>query len=188
MDFDKVIKERHSVRSFKKTKKVDYHKIVEIIEAGNSAPLAGNVYSLKFLLVQDKEKIKALSVAAQQDFIEEVDYLLVVCSDKRDLDRNYYERGAMYARQQAGAAIENMLLKITELGLGSCWVGAFSDDTVKRILVIPDNIDVEAILPIGIELGKKKQQPKPALERVLAFDEWGNRYMKPRSVVHGSRT
>jgi nitroreductase len=183
MDVDKAIKERHTVRNFKKTKKPNYKEIISIIDAGVKAPLAGNIYAVYYLLVQNKEKIKEIANGCQQDFIDNVDYVLVICSDRKQLEANYYERGKIYARQQAGAAIENCLLKITELGLASCWVGAFSDETIKRILKIPDNIDVEAILPIGYELGKTKQQTKPDLDRVLFFEEWKNKFMKPKYIV-----
>lgn len=188
MNLDKIIKERHSVRCFKKNKKIDYKKIIEVIEAGNHAPLAGNIYALKFILVQDKKKIKELSEAAQQDFFEDVDYAIVICSDKHDLDKSYYERGKIYSRQQAGASIQNMLLKITELGLATCWVGAFSEEMVSRILKIPEGVDIEAILPIGIEMGKAKQERKPDLDRVLNFDSWGNRFLKPKALIAGTKT
>lgn len=182
MDLDKAIKERHSVRSFKKTKSPNYREVMEIIDAGNKAPRAGNIFSVKFILVSDKEKIKELAEASQQDFVADVDYIIVICTDKKDLEKNYYDRGLMYSRQTAGAAIENMLLKAVDLGLASCWIGAFSDETVKRILRIPDSIDVEAMLPIGFELGKAKQKMKPDLDNVLFFDEWKNRFMKPKRM------
>ena len=187
MEVDKAIKERHCVRRFKTSKKPNYRDVISAIESATKAPLAGNIYSVKYILVQDKEKIKALSVAAQQDFIEDVDYVIVVCSDKKDLERSYYERGKMYARQQAGAAVENLFLKLIDLGLAACWVGAFSDDTVKRILKIPDNVDVEAMLPLGYELGKGKQQAKPNLDNVLFFDQWKNKFMKPRRIIESGR-
>ena len=186
MDLDKAIKERHNVRSFKKTKKIEYQKVIAAIDAASKAPLAGNIIGVSYVLVQDKEKIKALAVAAQQNFIEDVDYVVAVCSDRRDLERNYYERGKIYARQQAGAAIENMLLKITDQGLAACWVGAFSDQTVKRILTIPDEIDVEALIPIGLELGQTKQRPKPELDRVLYYDKWKNKFMTRRRMVEST--
>jgi nitroreductase len=189
MDIDKAIKERHSVRSFKKGIKIDYRKIIDIIEAGAKAPLAGNSPCIKYLIVSNKDKIKQLADAAQQDFIGDVEWIVVVCSDKKFLEKSYYERGKIYARQQAGAAIENMLLKITDLGLATCWVGAFSDEMVKRILRIPDNIDVEAMLPIGEELGKKRQLAKPDMDSLLFFDEWKNKFMGGRkSMLPGSRT
>jgi len=188
MDFDKILKERHSVRKFKTTKKPNYRQITDILEAATKNPLAGNIYSIKYLVVQDKEKIKALTVAAQQDFFDDVEYIIVVCSDKHNIKTSYEGRAEMYSRQQAGAAIQTMLLKITELGLASCWVGAFSDETVKRILKIPDDIDVEAMLPIGYEMGKGKQSRKPTLDDVMFFDTWRNKFMKPRRVLEGFQT
>ena len=182
MDFDKVIKERHCVRTFKTTKKPSYKEIVMAIDAATKAPMAGNIYATKYVLVQDKEKIKAIAVAAQQDFIADVDFIVVICTDKKDLERNYYERGKMYARQQAGAAIENLFLKLTDLGLATCWIGAYSDETIKRILKIPDDIDIEAMLPIGYAFEKTKQKTKPDLDRVLFFDEWKNKFLNPKYV------
>lgn len=187
MDLDKAIKERHSVRNFAKTRKVDYKKIIEAIEAASKAPLAGNHSTLKFILVSEKEKIMKLSDAAVQDFVSDASFIVVVCSDRKILDASYHERGKMYSHQQAGAAIENFLLKIVDLGLATCWIGAFSDDSVRNVLKIPENITIEAMLPIGYELGKTKQKLKPGLDDVLFFEEWKNKYMKPRTMVLGER-
>lgn len=188
MEVDKAIKERHSVRKFKVEKKPSYKEVISAIDAARKAPLAGNNYSVKYILVQDKNIIKQLAEAAQQNFIADVSYVLVVCSDRKDLDKLYYERGKIYSRQQAGAAIENLMLKIVDLGLATCWIGAFSDEMVKRILQIPDDIDVEALLPIGYEMGKSKQRAKPELDDVLFFDLWKNKFMKPRRTALGSQT
>ncbi|MCK4721500.1 nitroreductase family protein, partial [bacterium] len=54
-------------------------------------------------------------------------YIIVVCSDITQLKRSYGSRAEMYGRQQAGAVIENILLKVTDLKLASCWVGAFDE-------------------------------------------------------------
>jgi len=174
MDLDKAIKERHSVRRFK-TKKPDYVKILEAIDAANKAPLAGNIPTLRFILVSDKEKIQQLAEAAAQDFVATVHYSVVVCSDVENCTRTYEERGEMYSAQQAGAAIENFLLKITDSKLATCWVGAFSEKTVKRILQIPNHLKVEGIFPIGYEMGTVKQRTKPSIDSMIYFDSWGNK-------------
>lgn len=176
MDLDKAIKERHSVRRFT-SKKPDWKDIIEAIEAAGHAPLAGNISTLRFLVVSDKDKIQELADAAQQDFIATSSYVIVICSDLAQCHRSYGERAKKYATQQAGAAIENMLLKLTELGLATCWVGAFSDETVKRILQIPEEVEVEAFFPIGHEFGRSKQRLKPNLDAILYFNVWKNKYM-----------
>mgnify|MGYP001953254937 CR=1 FL=1 len=85
----------------------------------------------------------------------------------------YDKRADTYTKQQAGAAIENMLLKITDLGLASTWTGAFSEITIRNALKIPDNINIEAILPIGYptKKHKTKSNPKPPLEERVFFEQ-----------------
>ena len=182
MDLDKAIKNRTSARRFK-DEKPDWRTIIECIDSARFAPVAGNIYSLKFILVDDSEKIQKLAEAAQQDFIIQAKYVVVVCSMPNMTLNSYAERGEKYLRQQAGAGIQNFLLKIEEAGLGACWVGAFVDEQVKKILDIPENVDVEAIFPIGYEVGEKIQREKIELDNILYFDTYGNRKMgSPKRV------
>lgn len=175
MDLDKAIKTRHSVRRFKE-KKPDWRAIMKAIESAIHAPLAGNIQTLKVIVVSDEDKIQKLAQAAQQDFIASAHYVVVICSEDAKAVRSYDERGKKYCRQQAGAAIQNFLLKITELGLGTCWIGAFSDESVRNILQIPDNVEIEAMFPIGYEMGKAKQRLKPELDETLYFEHWKQCY------------
>ena len=89
----------------------------------------------------------------------------------------YGERGRVYCKQQAGAAIQNFLLKIEEKGLSTCWVGHFADNLVKEILKIPDEIDVEAFFPIGYEFKNQRRRAKIDLDEVLYFEKYKNKKM-----------
>lgn len=190
MKFDEIIEARHTVREFKKGKKPDYKDILEVVNCASKGPLAGNQPCLKYVIVTEKDKIKQLAEAAQQNFIADIEYCIVVCSDKKFLKKSFYDRADIYSRQQAGAAIMTMLLKITELGLASCWVGAFAEDTVKRAIGIPADLDVEAILPIGYEMGKPKKKTKPNLDSILFFNGYGftAKHLDKRTMVAGSKT
>jgi len=180
MDLDKVLKQRASIRDYS-DKKVKYDKIIDAIEAANLAPSPGNLSILKFLIVEDDEKIQKIAQACQQQFIKKASVVVVVCSDKGNVERMYDARADKYIKQHAGAAIENFLLKITDMGLASCWVGAFSESAIKNSLKIPDEIQVEAVLPIAYESKEKtnKQKPKPNLGNIVYFNEWKNKYKKP---------
>ena len=179
MELDKAIKERHSVRRYS-TKKPNFEQIAEILEAAISAPLAGNIPTARFIVVTEQEKIDEISQACQQEHIEKSSMLIIVCSDKTQIIRSYGERGEKYSRQQAGAVIENALLKITDLGLATCWTGAFADNMIKHALEIPDNIEIEAVLPIGYEMPKAgKQRKKRDLDQVLFFNKWKQKVLKP---------
>lgn len=180
MNFDRVMKERFSCRLYS-GKKADWRDIIVAIDAANSAPLAGNIPTLKFILVSEKETIGKIAEACQQDFIASLGYVVVVCSQEKLLEKAYPELSEKYARQQAGAAIENFLLKITDVGLASCWVGAFAENMVKTLLKIPDEVNVEAILPVGYARTLGTQRKKPNLDSVLYFHEWKNVHSESRT-------
>jgi nitroreductase len=177
MELNKSIKQRKSVRKFK-SKKPDWREIIECIDVMRYAPMAGGIFTLKFILTDDKEKIKKIAEACQQDFVKEAKYVLAVCTDKKKTINAYEERGERYCRQQAGAAIQNFLLKIEEKGLSTCWVGHFVDGQIKRVLNIPEEIDVEAVFPIGYEYKKREPKRKIDLDNVLYFEKYKNKKMK----------
>lgn len=177
MDLDKTIQSRMSVRKFK-DKKPNWREIIECIDSARFAPMAGNIFSLRFILVKDKETIQKLADAAQQLFIAKAHYVVVVCSNPSMTMNAYEERGKMYLRQQAGSAIQNFLLKLEEKKLSTCWVGAFVDELVKEALKIPEDIDVEAIFPIGYKFENQKPKNKIDLDRIIYFDEYKNKKMK----------
>jgi nitroreductase len=58
------------------------------------------------------------------------------------------------------------------LGLGSCWIGAFYEDQVKKILGVPNEVRVVALLPLGYPEGPTPATPRKSLEDVVAYERW----------------
>jgi nitroreductase len=178
MDLTKAIQSRHSIKKFKE-KKPDWRKIIECIDASRYAPMAGNDFNLKFILVNDNAKIQKIAEACQQQFVSHAKSIVVVCSNLSRITNTYGKKAEIYCRQQAGAGIQNFLLKIQEKGLSTCWVGDFVEEQIKRTLKIPAGVNVEAIFPIGYEFEKQKRKTKIDLDRILYFEAYGNKRMKP---------
>jgi len=184
MDFNNVVKSRKSVRNFS-DKKPDWREIIECIDAARYAPTAGKNFTLKFILVSDEELILKIAAASEQSFIAKAKYIVVAYSDPTRLVNLFGDRGSVYSRQQSGAAIQNFLLAIEDHGLSTCWVGHCDDVQIKTELKIKDNMELEAILPVGYEEKKyktkgAKTKPRIDLDRILFFDEHGKKQMKPR--------
>jgi nitroreductase len=173
---DKIIHARRSIQKFK-SDKPDWREIIECIDSMRYAPMAGNNFSLKLILVDDEKKIAELTKASQQKFINEAKYVLVVCTTPGRTEISYGERGKTYLKQQAGAAIQNFLLKITEYKLATCWIGHFVDEQVKDILDIPKDMNVEALFPIGYPMKKPESKRIIDLDNVLYFNKYGNKKM-----------
>lgn len=172
MDLDKAIDSRHSVRDFS-TKKVKWEKVIEAIDAAGKAPQAGNIHNMTYIIIEKQETRNYLAKHAQQNWIADAGIVIVVCSEDRNLESLYNDRGKIYARQQAGAAIQNLLLKITDLGLSACWVGAYHEEMIKQMLKIPGHITVEAIIPIGYPSTKPRKVKKTELQNLIRWETFG---------------
>lgn len=183
MKLDEAIRKRRCIRSFSQ-KPVSWAKLALVLEAATHAPCAGGISTVRLIIVSDKEKKKEIADACQQPFVSQASFLIVVCSETSQIERFYGERAKMYLRQQAGAAIQNMLLKATDLGLAGCWVGAFADDLVKRALKIPIDVQVEAVIPIANPLKQKVSRQRKEklnlteLKRIVWYEKYNQRWEK----------
>jgi len=183
MEFEKVVYKRRSVRAFKE-KTASWKDVLTAIDAALQAPFAGNNNHLHFIVVEDEKKIKQLAVDCDQEFIQESGIVVVVVSSYRNLEHMYGDRAMVYGRQQAGAAIQNFLLSITDLGLSACWVGAFDEDLIRSRLATPDHMHVEAVIPVGYEKAKSKGREVKILKRKLEDAVWWNNWsVKRREFV-----
>lgn len=177
MELDKVIAKRHSVRSFKKSQ-IDWKEVLFAIDAANQAPFAGNHNHLKFVIVNQERLIDKIAGYADQLWINEAKMIIVVSSDDSSLEKMYGEKGRIFGKQQAGAAIENLMLKLTDSGLSCCWVGSFDYKALKDLLKIPANMEIEAIIPIGKENPKlSPTTKKKPLESTIFWNVWNERNM-----------
>lgn len=177
MKLDEAIKSRKSVRKFA-GKKPDWRTVIECIDSMRFAPTAGKNFILKIILVSDKKKIQKIAKAAEQDFIATAHYVVAVYSDPARLSNLFGERARIYLKQQAGAAIQNFLLSIESRGLATCWVGHFDENQIKNLLKIPENMEVEAVFPVGYELGKTNMKERIPLDRILFFEDAKTKKMK----------
>lgn len=182
MELNRAIKTRKSVRKFS-PRTPNWRDIIECIDSTRYAPMAGNNYSLKWVIVNDREKIQKIADAAEQDFIGQAQFVVVVCSNPSRTINAYGDRGKDYLKQQAGAAIENFLLAIQDKKLATCWIGHFKPSPIKHELKITDDVEIEALFPVGYESGKTKQKQKIDIDSILYFNEYKQKRMKPLKKI-----
>lgn len=174
MDTFDCIKNRISVKKFKK-KEVSKSVLFKILNAGLKAPSAGNSQNWRFVVLDDKDVINRVARATlQPEVFMNVNYAVVVCSDSSKVESEFPQQGKMYAIQNVAAAIENILLAATALGVDSNWIGAFADETIKDVLRIPSEIEVHAILPFGYRSEVPFKTRRIALAHATWFNKWKN--------------
>jgi nitroreductase len=70
-------------------------------------------------------------------------------------------------------ALEHMVLAAAAEGLGTCWIGAFYEEEVKKILNIPPEVRVVALLPLGYPDESPHPRPRKEIGEIVAFESWG---------------
>jgi nitroreductase len=69
-------------------------------------------------------------------------------------------------------ACTHMILAAWELGIGSCWLGAFNEAEVKKILRIPDAVRVVAIIPFGYFANLEPPLPRKQLDDIVSYEKF----------------
>jgi len=167
MDVFAAIKGRRSVRSYKDLE-VESDKIEKILEAGRLSPSANNRQEWKFIIVKDAETKKKLGRAAMnQSFIGQAPVVLAACATE---SKAVMLCGHPTYAVDVSIAFAYMLLEAYELGLGTCWIGAFKEDEVKSILGVPKDARVVALSPLGYPGTHAVLRPRKSLDEITCFE------------------
>ena len=171
MDVFEAIKKRRSVRAYT-SDEVSEEDVERLIEAARWAPSAGNIQPWEFVIVRNTETKRRLSDAAlHQTFIEKAPVVIVVCANVARSSWGYGSRGSnLYCLQDTAAATENMLLVAQALGLATCWVGAFHEDEVAKVVNTPRNVRPVAIVPVGRPAKKPRVRPKRSMREIVHYE------------------
>ena len=173
MEVLEAIKSRRSIRKFQRRDILEGDLKI-ILEAAIWAPSAGNLQPWEFIIIKNNDLKRKIAMAAYgQMWIAEAPVVIIVCANIPRTSRYYGERGrTLYCIQDTAAAIQNMLLAAHALGYGGCWVGAFSEEEVKRILEIPEHVRPVAIIPIGVPAEKPRPPPRRNLDQLIHYEKY----------------
>jgi len=168
MNVAEAIKNRYSCRSYK-ADPVPEEKLKRVLEAARLAPSAHNEQECKFVVVRDDNKRREVAEAAGQGFIAEAPVIIAAVA----LEPEHIMRSGnpAYAIDLA-IAVDHMTLQATEEGLGTCWIGAFSQEEVKKVLEVPEEYKVVALMPLGFPAEKGRPKSRKSLDEIISYDKF----------------
>lgn len=147
METLRTILTRRSIRRYT-GEKVDGETIRKVLEAGMAAPSAGNQQPWHFIVLDDRKVLDAVPEHhPHSSMIREAPVAILVCGDISA------EKHQGYWVQDCAAATQNMLLAVTDMGLGAVWLGVYPrEDRVRglrALLKLPEHIIPFSLIPIG---------------------------------------
>lgn len=169
MDVMAAIKTRRSIRAYK-DKPIEDEKLKVVLEAGRLAPSAKNLQEWKYVVVKDRAlRDKLVDVANGQKFVGQAPVVVVACAVQTD---HVMPCGELSYPVDVAISVDHITLAAVEQGLGTCWIGAFKQDEVKKLLGIPEEVRVVVLLPIGYPDISPNPKPRKSLEEIASYDKW----------------
>ncbi|MDH3345680.1 MAG: nitroreductase family protein [Kiritimatiellaceae bacterium] len=171
MKFNELAKKRVSIRSYTE-EPVSPEMLQNILEAGRLAPTACNLQPFRFVVVQEKENLAALAESYPAPWFAEAPVVIAICTQPgKAWIRNKHD-GKNYVDIDGAIAADHMTLAAEELGLGTCWVGAFNPKIARKVLHLPRSVELLVMLTLGHpnETGRPKERKK--LDQLVNHESW----------------
>lgn len=182
-----IFNRRASVRSFT-GEEVSDEIIDKIISCSIKAPSSGNMQPWEFVVIKSEEKKTEIVEATftgyfasgsnHQTWLLDAGFLMVVGANIKRTKARYGDLGEYWPIIDTAAAIENGLLAASALGLGSCWIGGYDEEKIKRTVKFPSYIKPVGVIAIGHTTTTAVQQNRLPIKLVKHDECYGMKKCK----------
>ncbi len=162
-----AIMERRSVRKYV-DKPIPEEDLKTILEAGRQAPSAANRQPWHFVVVRDPEQKKKVAEACSDQTWMAAAGVIIAGIGKPSVNEKWYA-------VDVAIAMQNMILAATALGYGTCWIGAFDEQQVARLLGVPGDCKVVALTPVGVPDDHPEARPRQPMSEFASLDRYGEK-------------
>lgn len=172
MDLLEAAASRRSIRQYVDAP-VGRETLMKVLEAARLAPSWKNKQCWRYIVVEDTARRLALGEAVgmnpDETAYRAAPYVIVLCALPEDSGNR---AGKPYYMTDCGISMQQLVLAAHALGLGTCWVGAFDEDAVRRLLEIPPEVRVVALTPLGVPAESPAARPRKSMEEIVSFEVW----------------
>jgi nitroreductase len=167
MELKEVIKSRKSIREYE-DKPIPEAKLLNVLEAARLAPSGANRQAWKFVVVRDPQKRQALAKASGgQNHVAQAPVVIAAVSTMLE---PVMRCGVPAYAVDLAIAVDHITLAAVDEGLGTCWIGAFSQEAAREILNIPSKYMIVALLPMGFPKQSGRPKMRKSLNEIVCYD------------------
>jgi nitroreductase len=170
MEFSELIKNRYSVRAYKPDP-VENEKLEQVLEAARLAPTAANRQPFQLIVIHTAGREDELRRVYHREWFTDAPLVICACGvADQGWVRSYDEKN--YTCVDVAIIMDHLILAAANLGLGTCWIGAFDPQAAREILGLPDEVEPIVLTPLGYpadRLGPKERKP---LTDLVRYERW----------------
>jgi nitroreductase len=171
MEFEKLIRHRYSCRHYSPDQ-VEDHILEKVLNAARLAPTAANKQPFQIIVIQTEKQQEDLLKVYNRDWFVQPPLILCACSIPDQAWVRYKYDHQNYATVDVAIVVDHITLQAADLGLGTCWIGAFDPQAARDFLNLPDEVEPIAFTPLGYPLDEPKEKTRKPLSDLIRYDTW----------------
>ena len=169
MKFQELVNKRYSVRSYKPDA-VEDGKLQQVIEAARLAPTAANRQPFRLIVIHTAGKEAELRRVYDKAWFVEAPIVICACG----ISEETYVRpgGRSYLDVDVAIAMDHLIMAAADLGLGTCWIGAFDAAAAREVLGIPESVEPIIFTPRGYPADRLRPKTRRPTEELVRYERW----------------
>ena len=169
MEFSELIQKRYSVRAYKPDP-VEEDKLRQVLEAARLAPTANNRQCFQIIVIHTQGREAELKRIYKVDWFVQAPLVICLCG----LPSKAWVRsdGKNYADVDVAIVMDHLILAAANLGLGTCWIGAFDPAAAREVLGLPDDVEPVAFTPLGYPADQPRTKKRKPLSELVRYERW----------------
>jgi nitroreductase len=169
MQFVELATKRYSVRSYK-AEPVEDDKLQSVLQAARLAPTAANRQAFRLIVIPTKSRESELLRIYNRSWFVQAPVVICICA----IPNEAWVRsdGKNYSDVDAAIVMDHLILAGADLGLGTCWVGAFDPVAAREVLGIPEQAEPIAFTPLGYPADQSRAKKRKSLDDLVKHNHW----------------
>ena len=167
MSLSELIQQRYSVRGYKPDP-VEEDKLQQVLEAARWAPTAANRQRFQLIVIHTEGRQEELRRIYDKEWFVQAPVVLCACRYPMDPERKRKD----YTDVDVGIVVDHLILAAAELGLGTCWIGAFDPAAAREVLGLPDEVEPVVFTPLGYAADSPRPKQRKPLSDLVRYEHW----------------
>jgi nitroreductase len=170
MDFSELVRHRGSIRGYK-PEPIEEDKLLTVLEAARLAPTAHNNQPFRLIVIHTEGREEELSQIYGRPWFTQAPIVICIVGVPsegwvREVDgKNYFE-------VDVAIVMDHLILAAHNLGLGTCWIGAFNPKAAYDVLGLPENVIPIAFTPLGYPDREPREKVRKSLNELVKYENW----------------
>ncbi|MGI6207878.1 MAG: nitroreductase family protein [Anaerolineae bacterium] len=170
MSFLDLALKRYSVRAYKPDP-VPEDALRQVLEGARLAPTAANRQPFRLIVIRTQGREEELKRIYGRDWFVQAPLVIAICG-MPDKGWTRASDSKSYCDVDAGIVFDHLTLAAADVGLGTCWIGAFDPVAAREVLGLPEGVVPIAFTPLGYPADAPRPKQRKPLEELVAYERW----------------